>query len=527
MVRRDADGSRGRGTLAAGGGRAAAAAVQWGWGPQPRRYASVPAAVLAAAAEAYLLALAQQQQQRNPDQRAAAAADVDGSGLQAQPAPAGPSSPPPGPATPTAAAAAASSWPRALGPGGPEGGLASQGRVASGGAPAAAAAAPAAGGIGDATVADAAVPYEQPQGGLQDQQQPGSWLLAPAPPGPDNGGDSSTSSTGSTGGSSSAATPTAAAAAVAADAAAVPFPPPPLVQLHPLNPPVPRPPPGVRHFTDGRSESYRQPLPYRVLAGFTLALYVGFPYFLLAVAIGVLCGSAVAACVAAMLLGTLMLPAPPRPSAWLLDSALLRLWRAYFNYSISYEEMLDLSRPYMFVMSPHGAFPLSQILASSLGPTLWPGHPVHSLAASCLFHVPLWRHVNAALGAAPATRDSCKRLLAAHGLALEMGCDLVPVYHFGNSQVLSFVPAGLQPLSRRLRVALGTVMGVWGLPVPRPQPLYMAIGRPLHVPYTHPSDPAYEARVEETHRAVVAGLKELYERRAGAYGWQDRPLEIC
>ena len=77
----------------------------------------------------------------------------------------------------------------------------------------------------------------------------------------------------------------------------------------------------------------------------------------------------------------------------------------------------------MFVMAPHGAYPLSQVcttrhLASArrlssirlrssppsspsllrsqlLGNTLcgqyWPGHPIHCLAASAVFYVPLWR----------------------------------------------------------------------------------------------------------------------------------------
>lgn len=44
-------------------------------------------------------------------------------------------------------------------------------------------------------------------------------------------------------------------------------------------------------------------------------------------------------------------PAPPRP----------RLWRAYFNYSYAYDQLPDFNRPHIFVNSPHGAFPLSQV----------------------------------------------------------------------------------------------------------------------------------------------------------------------
>ncbi|KXZ44997.1 hypothetical protein GPECTOR_60g776 [Gonium pectorale] len=339
--------------------------------------------------------------------------------------------------------------------------------------------------------------------------------------------------------------------------------PPPLVTLRAKEPVVPRPPPGVRHYPDGRGPSYRMSLPYRLLAAVTLGVYVGWPYALLGLLVGVALGSVRALAALAALAATLLLPAPPRPWEALLSSRLFRLWRAYFNFSFAYDEMLDLTRPYLFVTSPHGAFPLSQVLGNSLGSQLWPGHPVHCLAASVLFYVPLWRHIKAWMGAAPADRRTARLLLATRGsvavlaggiaemyeqelgrrgerervklvgrrgfvrVAVETGVPIVPVYHFGNSQVLSFGPVALQPLSRRLRVALGTVVGVCGLPVPRPQPLFMAVGRPIHVPYTDPRDPRYERLVDETLDRVIASYKELYDRYSKVYGWEHRPLEVC
>ncbi|KAG2501155.1 hypothetical protein HYH03_000970 [Edaphochlamys debaryana] len=369
-----------------------------------------------------------------------------------------------------------------------------------------------------------------------------------------------------------------------------PPPPPQLVAIKPRDPPNPRPPPGVRGYPDGRSASSRLSRPWRLLAQarawadrmgqiqicrsasleilgrtslVTLAMYVGWPYVLLALTVAALRGSPFAWAALGVLFGSLLLPAPARPWHGFLDSGLFRLWRAYFNYSYSYEQLPDLSRPNIFVQAPHGAFPLSQILANTLGSQVFPGHPIHCLAASVLFYVPIWRHIKAWFGAAPASRDNCRHLLRNQGsvavlaggiaemyvsaagqaagverlllrnrrgfvrLALEMGAPIIPVFHFGNSQVLTFGPALLQPASRRFRIAFGTVLGVLGLPVPHPQPLYMAVAKPIEVPYTRPSEPHFEELVDEYLARVVQAYQELYDKHREEYGWGQRPLEIC
>ncbi|GLC48559.1 hypothetical protein PLESTB_000111200 [Pleodorina starrii] len=354
-------------------------------------------------------------------------------------------------------------------------------------------------------------------------------------------------------------TSTSSGTASAAAAAACPFP---LAEMTPLEPPVPRPPPYTRHWLDERGPSYKLRQPYRLLAQTTLALYVGWPYVLLALLVAALCGSMTAVAVLAVLAGTLLIPATDKPNETLLSSSLFRLWRAYFNFSFLYEEMLDLRKPHIYAMSPHGAFPISQILAGSVGHILWPGQPVYCLAASVLFYVPIWRHIKRLLGAAPAHRRTALRLLKTHGsiavmpggiaemfvqagaggdrceriklsgrrgfvrLAIETGAPIVPMYHFGNSQALSFGPASLQPVCRRLRMAFGTIMGQWGLPVPRPVELFMCIGKAIHVPYVDPRDPAFERHVDETLEKVRVAYMQMYERYSKLYGWTDRPLEV-
>ena len=61
---------------------------------------------------------------------------------------------------------------------------------------------------------------------------------------------------------------------------------------------------------------------------------------------------------------------------------------------------------------------------------------------------------------------------AVHGPA-----DVLPVYHLGNSQQLSF--RGWPWLSRRCRVMLGVMWGVWGLPIPRQAELITLVGEPI------------------------------------------------
>jgi 2-acylglycerol O-acyltransferase 2 len=63
---------------------------------------------------------------------------------------------------------------------------------------------------------------------------------------------------------------------------------------------------------------------------------------------------------------------------------------------------------------PHGVFPLSQMIGTSLTNSAWPGHKTYSVAASAVFKIPLWRHVMTWIGSRPATRKMFKSLLK-HG----------------------------------------------------------------------------------------------------------------
>lgn len=52
----------------------------------------------------------------------------------------------------------------------------------------------------------------------------------------------------------------------------------------------------------------------------------------------------------------------------------------------------------------------------------------------------------------------------------------------------------------------------------------MAVGAPVPVRKTHPTDPGFQAAVDEAHVALMAAMQRLYNIYKGEYGWQDRPL---
>lgn len=46
-----------------------------------------------------------------------------------------------------------------------------------------------------------------------------------------------------------------------------------------------------------------------------------------------------------------------------MANSIMALWRKYFSFAVCYEQMLDPHQHYLFADYPHGAFPLSQLLA--------------------------------------------------------------------------------------------------------------------------------------------------------------------
>lgn len=65
--------------------------------------------------------------------------------------------------------------------------------------------------------------------------------------------------------------------------------------------------------------------------------------------------------------------------------------------------------------------------------------------------------------------------------AIETGTPIVPVYQFGTSRLLKLVPKWIEPYSRKLKCAMGFIIGRWGLPFPHKVVLLSVIGKPIEV----------------------------------------------
>lgn len=98
-------------------------------------------------------------------------------------------------------------------------------------------------------------------------------------------------------------------------------------------------------------------------------------------------------------------------------------------------------------------------------------------------------------------------------LALRAGADVVPVYMFGNTTVLSVLAWGpLASLSRSLGMSVTLFWGRFGLPMPKPVRLTYVRGRPLGMP--HIENPSPED-IEKWHATYCEKLTELFESYKG------------
>ncbi|GBF98193.1 diacylglycerol acyltransferase type 2 [Raphidocelis subcapitata] len=316
---------------------------------------------------------------------------------------------------------------------------------------------------------------------------------------------------------------------------------------------------GVRVWCDGLGPSSRQPWWEETLALVSLAIFTCWIHIMLAITIWGFFNKW-AALVAAAIWSTVFLPA--RPLLWtrFLGNPVFMAWRRYFRFSMAYDQKMDLTKHYIYAEVPHSVFPLSQLIATSLGADAWQGHKVYSIAADSVFSIPLWRHVFTWVGARPATARQFKRLLkkGSVGLipggiaemflsrapeadvvkladrkgfvrvAVETGTPLVPIYHFGAWDLCRWVaPRSWQALSRRWRVSMGFVLGRYGLPLPHRVPLFMAVGAPIPVPKIAPSEPGFADAVDAAHAALLASTRDLYNRYRAHYpGYENRELVI-
>uniref|UniRef100_A0A7S0YRY4 Acyltransferase n=1 Tax=Polytomella parva TaxID=51329 RepID=A0A7S0YRY4_9CHLO len=313
-----------------------------------------------------------------------------------------------------------------------------------------------------------------------------------------------------------------------------------------------------RIYCDEMSKSSKQSTFSALVAVVTLLIFMGWMHIMLAMLALSFFYKGMSV-ILLILLCTLALPAKPVLWHAFCRQYIFKTWREYFHFSYLFEAPLDTKKKYVFVEFPHGVFPLGPLLGATASQLMEPRFDVYSLGASSVFSVPFWRHVITWLGCVGATTENFRRKLKRGSVAVivggiaemymqredreqiklrdrkgfvrvavESGSDgIVPVYHFGNSQLLDFYPQSWSRISRRLRAALGFVYGRFGLPLPRKVELFMVCGKPIPVRQVDRSDPSFAAAVEELHAKVVQAVQKLYDDHKAEYGWADRPLEVC
>jgi Diacylglycerol acyltransferase len=242
----------------------------------------------------------------------------------------------------------------------------------------------------------------------------------------------------------------------------------------------------------------------------------------------------------------------------------------YFDYEEIMEDspvnvrqlVLEGSKNYLCVFQPHGALSYCGICSLIAAPQIlhdMQGFP--TAVADALLYTPILKHVMGIFRLISASKSSMQHTLrhqkGASGcvvlyvggmaelflscenkerlflkqrkgfikLALTEGVDIVPVYLFGNTTVLSvWKNPLLMSLSRTLQVSLTYIWGQYGLPVPRPLKLLYVSGQPLGLPrIEHPTLQDID-KYHAQYCEQVTRLFEKYKEKVPEY--KHKTLEI-
>lgn len=110
-------------------------------------------------------------------------------------------------------------------------------------------------------------------------------------------------------------------------------------------------------------------------------------------------------------------------------------------------------------------------------------------------------------------------------IALREGVDIIPVYLFGNTSVLSVLKTGfLANMSRKMQMSVTYTWGKWFLPIPRGDKLVYVRGKPLGLP--HIPEPTDED-INKWHGKYVEEVQRLYyENREKLPAYKNKKLFI-
>lgn len=225
---------------------------------------------------------------------------------------------------------------------------------------------------------------------------------------------------------------------------------------------------------------------------------------------------------------------------------LLRPMVDYFEYEHILESspvdtrqrIIDGKENYLIVAQPHGVLSFTGICSGAVYPEFLV--PIKTAVASAVLYTPIIKHVMGIFGLCDASKGSLKKQLKKTSvvlyvggiaelflscpteervflkkrkgfikLALVEGVDIIPIYLFGNTSILTVVKTGLlAQLSRKLQVSLTYFWGKFGLPIPRDDKLLYVGGQPLGMP--HLPNPTQED-IDNWHAKYCDEVRRLFD----------------
>ena len=332
----------------------------------------------------------------------------------------------------------------------------------------------------------------------------------------------------------------------------------------------------IRHYHNRPSATGPSPLSLRWIIGLLQAscfslVYLVAPFYLISATV-LLCYYKIVASpmwlyyYSAPMLVSALLPSMASPFCL---SCLQPMLDTYFE---SYEQihecspidvidqMINHGKNYIWAAQPHGVISYTAMLSAIVVPAEHRGK-IRTAVADALLYTPILKHVMGIFGLTSASKASLLKTFQRQGLegtlvlyvggmaelflsshekerlylqkrkgfiklSLHTGVDIIPIYLFGNTSILSVMTHGvLATLSRKLQVSLTYFWGKWNLPIPRNQcKLLYVSGQPLGIP--HIPDPTQED-IDKYHALYCQQVQRLFDKyKEKVPEYKHKQLEI-
>jgi len=226
--------------------------------------------------------------------------------------------------------------------------------------------------------------------------------------------------------------------------------------------------------------------------------------------------------------------------------------------SINLEEKLDNEKQYIFCNFPHGTCSVNHMLTMTDCCEMLTKHHTgdrRDLAASVLFLIPVIKEILLFLGCVDASSYTChynlkrgrsilifiggekEQLMTEPGnhkiylrsrkgfvkLALQYGCDLIPMYAFGENEVYHtsrFAEGFRSWLQHNFKLGIPIFFGYWGVPfglVPKKVEIGLEIGKPIKVTKFEKGK-ITNKDIDALHETFMKEMIRLFDRTKAKHG---------